>query len=288
MRAGMTTRALALGFVFLACTEGKRADAPPVVSVTPAPTQSASSTRPSAHRVHGAIQGRFASDRRTYAVAEPILIDFEARPTNGSLRVFVGGDGRNQAAFPTRVAVKAVDVASGKTVCDNVASPPFPSFGGPGSELVFTPQEPLRDRFVLNPACPGLGNPGIYRVTLHRRLTDLSLKVQRPGEKYPTSCDVHPIHEGPAKIPGFPECEKLIATVPSVTSEIEISITPYDASALRRSLDPKLDDATRQRVALWVCGWVACGCARKPTPPFSDILAAIPQALPGSFPAACP
>lgn len=309
----MRTQALALaaalaGWLVVACSRpapsvesGSRT--PPSVSVAgapataPAPPARSSPAAPPAapkpvHRVHGDIEGRFVPAGSTFAVAEPIVVTFEARPTAGPLRVFVGGDGRNSAAFPTRVAVKAVDVATGATVCDNVASPPFPSFGGAGSEQVLGKGEWLRETFVLNPACPGLARPGVHRLTLHRRITDLGLKVSKPGAKYPTSCDVHPLHEGPAVVSGEPACEPLLDAVPWVTSVFELTITPFDAHALRRTVEARLqgtpDEMTRHRIGRWLCGWVGCACASKPSVSDAELLAALPSALPSSFPGACP
>lgn len=242
--------------------------------------------------MHGQIDGRFVPASSSVIVGEPVVITLEVRPTVGPMHAVVGGDGRNSAAFPTRVAVKAIDLSSGDTVCDNVKTPPFPSFGGIGSEQTFAKGQWLRDPFVLNPACPGLAHPGRYRITLHRRLTDLQMKVTKPGATHATSCDVHPLHEGPASFPGEPACERLLDARPSVTTEFELSVEPFDAHSLRRAVQARLRDTSdemgRQRLTRWLCGWLACGCSTKGGATDADVLSALPASLPGAFPAPCP
>jgi hypothetical protein len=304
----MRMRSLALGGLFaIACMRPapsgqSQSAAPPSVSIAQAPTRAPSRVIPppssrspskaaAQHRVNGPIEGRFVPASSALVAGEPIVIQFSVRPTTAPLRVFVGGDGRNAAGYPTRVAVKAVDVASGATVCDNVASAPFPSFGGIGSEQVLAKGAWLRDAFVLNPACPGIAKPGVYRVTLHRRITDLDLKIKKPGAAYPTSCDVHPIHEGPVLISGEPACEKLLDAVPWVTSVFELSIAPFDAAIVRRAVESGLsapDEMTRHRIVAWACGWIGCGCSKRLNATDAEVIAALPKALPSTFPKACP
>src|SRR5205814_1959314 len=92
------------------------------------------------------------------------------RSTRGPLRVYVGGDQRNQAGYPTRLALQAFD-DKGAVVCDSVASPALPNFGGIGSEWKLEAGETFRETAVLNPMCPALATPGEYRLLLHRRIS---------------------------------------------------------------------------------------------------------------------
>lgn len=237
---------------------------PSAKSVTPAPAPIA----PPVHTTSGDVVGAFRVASQDVVVAEPIVVVFEVRNDHAPMKAFVGGDQRNAANFPMRVAVKVQD-ASGAVVCDSVEKPAIMSFGGIGSEMTFAKGETLREGFVLNAACPALATPGDYRVTLHRRVAPMSLTITKPGATVPTSCDIHPVHEGPLPAAYGPDCVKPMASLPWVTTRFGLRVRPFDAIALRRSVDARIaetkhprDDVLEHRIHAWLCGWVACACAK--------------------------
>ena len=221
------------------------------------------------HKTVGKIAGEFVVPKRVVRVAEPIMASFEARSLAGPLVVAVGGDQRNAAYFPMRVAVKVERIADQTVVCDSVESPAIMSFGGPGFDRTLAEGELLRESFVLNPICPALATPGSYRVTLHRRMTSMQMVTKQCGADVPTSCDVHPLHEE-SSLEGLPaECVGTLREVPSVTTTFELAVLPYDRSEVKTAIDaayaradaaePK-DDIANDRIDAWLCGWVSCAC----------------------------
>lgn len=264
-----------------------------VVAAPPAPIR-----RDARTRLHGDLAGAFSARRARVVAGEPIVIDLELRSTRGPLTLFVGGDQRNAAGFPTRVAVLATD-ASGKVVCDSVEKPEIASFGGIGGDRVFKQGELYRESLVLNPECGALGAPGDYHVTLHRRVTDTGMVTTLPGSTTKTSCDVYPVHEGPLPA-GLPApCEKMMEGRPSVTTELDLHVDPFDAATVKRVSDEALrlaagakpaDEIGAGRVRTYLCGWVACGCpAKGPGIALTDddVVRALPSSLPRSFPKPC-
>jgi hypothetical protein len=249
-------------------------------------------------RIQGDLAGGFSLRRRRVVAGEPVVVDLELRGTRGPLTIFVGGDQRNAANFPTRVAVRATD-ASGAVVCDSVAKPELMSFGGLGGDRTFKEGERYRDTFVLNPECGALGVPGDYHVTLHRRVTDTTLVTTLPGSTTKTSCDVYPVHEGalPAGLPA--PCVAMMDARPSITSELDLHVDPFDAASVRRASEEHLrlassatppDEIGSARLRNYLCGWLSCGCAAKPPGvPLSDadVIGALPAKLPRSFPKPC-
>jgi hypothetical protein len=199
--------------------------------------------------------------------------------------------------------VKATD-AGGAAVCDSVAKPAFPTFGGVVGDQTFAQGEPYRESFVLNPVCPSLGSPGDLHVTLHRRVSRMGMHTPQPGSTTPLSCDIHPIHEGPLRERYPAACVEMMDTLPSITTELDIHVDPFDAGAVRAATAARLaeaaaarpkDEMGRARIADWVCGWLACGChaacgcpAPAPGVADADLLDALPAALPAKFPAPCP
>jgi len=266
-------------------------------------TSTAPADLPPTTRVRGDIDGRFSARRTHVVVGEPVVIDLELRSTRGSLTFSVGGDQRNMATFPTRIAVKAIDV-HGAVVCDSVARPALVSFGGPQGGTTLAPGATFRQTFVLNPMCPTLGSPGDLHVTLHRRLTFAGLTLPKPGTRPPRPCDVFPVHEGPlppSRLPeGYGACEKTMEEAPSITTELDLHVAPFDAAALREATEARLreagaetprDDLARYSIAAWVCAWLVCGCDfPKPQGRLedADVLAVLPAQLPATFPEYCP
>ncbi|MBI2388147.1 MAG: hypothetical protein HYV09_00910 [Deltaproteobacteria bacterium] len=285
--------ALLASMIALACRRDAPVDVrpdPTPPSPSPAPPSPAPKPAP-AHRVRGDLDGRFglASDR--VVVGEPIVVELAARPTKAPLTVFVGGDMRNVANYPLRFGVRAWD-ASGALVCDLVDKPPFPSFGGMGSDRVIPVGDTFRERVVLNPACPALATPGSYRVSVHRRFTTMAMTITKPGSPVPLSCDVVPIHEDPLPSWLDPGCAKLLAGAPSVTSDLRINVAPYDAKAARAATEARLreaptDEILRHRIERHLCGFVTCSCPKSPLSA-ADLVSAIPAAPAKTFPGACP
>lgn len=275
--------------VALVACRGPRAEVrpDPARSVTAAP----SPTPPVVvvvNRVHGDIDGRFTGPSVAF-VGEPIVVEMNVRPKSGPLTFFNGGDMRNVANYPLHFAVKAMD-ASGAVACDVVATPPFPSFGGPGSDMTVKLGDGYRERVVINPACPALSKPGSYRVTIHRRFITSSTVIRKPGAAYPISCDIAPVHE---TLPTWidPGCAKLLEGAPSITTELPIEIKPFDAMKVRTATEKTLRDITgdeivHYRIERHICSFVSCACPKSPTD--ADLVAAIPLVLPKSFPAPCP
>jgi hypothetical protein len=254
-------------------------------------------------RLRGDIEGRFSVRRTRVVAGEPIVVDLEIR---SPLAVAFGGDVLNLAGFPTRVAVKATD-AAGAAVCDSVGKPVLVSMGGPGGDRALAAGETYRESFVLNPSCPALGSPGDYHVTLHRRLTNGSMRVKDPASPLPSPCDVFPVHEGPLPAGRAPLCAELVDAAPSVTTELDLHVEPFDAAALRAQTAARLaeassatprDDIGRQSLAIWICGWLTCACHAACGCPNAvpsivavadaDLAGILPAALPASFPASCP
>jgi hypothetical protein len=223
------------------------------------------------HRLRGDIAGGFVVGRQEVRVAEPVVLAFEVHSTDGPMTVFLGGDQRNAAYFPTRVGVKVQRVDDSTVVCDSVAAPAIPSFGGPGGDHTLQQGELLRESFVLNPMCPALADPGTYRVTLHRRITSMAMVIDVKG--VPTSCDVSPVHED-APLRGLPDgCAEIMRAVPSVTTTFELEVLPYDraeaetaiadAYARADAASPK-DEILKNRLDAWLRGWVKCDGASLP------------------------
>ena len=93
--------------------------------------------------------------------------------------------------------------------------------------------------------------------------------------------------------------EKLMEARPSVTTELTLHVEPFDAGALRIASEARLrearattprDEIGRNRLATYLCDWVACGCP-KAAPggevTDADVLSALPKRLPASFPKYC-
>lgn len=258
----------------------------PVVPPKPAPE----------HRTHGDLTGKFTLAADKVVVGEPIVVTLELTAQKAPMTIFVGGDMRNAANYPLRFSVRATD-SSGAEVCDLVAKPPFPSFGGPGSDRTLAKGETMRESFVVNPACPALGTAGSYRITVHRRVTTMGMVMKKPGATVPTSCDVVPIHEDPLPAWIDPLCAKQLTDAPSVTSVLPIEIAPFDAKRVRTGIEARLkeidgatprDEILRHRLERHVCGVLSCACPKPPPVSNADLLSSVPAALPGSFPGFCP
>ncbi len=260
---------------------------PPVAkSAAPAPAP----IGPPVHATSGDVVGSFRPASQDVVVGEPIVVAFEVRNDHAPMKVAIGGDQRNAANFPTRVAVKVE--RGGEVVCDSVAKPAIMSFGGIGGDQTFAKGETMREALVLNPACPALATPGDYRVTLHRRVAHAGLTVTKPGATVPTSCDVFPIHEGPLPAAYGPDCAKLVASMPWVTTRFGLRVRPFDAGALRAAVDARLaetkhpyDGVLEHRIGAWLCGWVACACAKTGT---TFDVSMLPVTTPSTLATGCP
>src|SRR5437870_3347158 len=98
----------------LACSRGSTVQPAPDPSTRPLPP-----TVPTAPpmpkpvevitRVKGDIEGKLTLRSAHVVVGEPIVAIVEAKPKSGTLLVYVGGDQRNEAGYPTRVALRAMD-----------------------------------------------------------------------------------------------------------------------------------------------------------------------------------
>jgi hypothetical protein len=261
-----------------------RADPAPSVTVKPTPPPAPAPV----NRVKGDIDGRFVGPTSAI-VAEPIVIAMELTAKK-PLTYFNGGDQRNAANYPMHFSVKATD-ASGAVVCDLVEKPALMSFGGLGSDMTVKAGDTYRESIVINPACPALATPGKYLVTIHRRFAASTLTFTKPGAKYPTSCDISPVHEAlPAGTD--PDCARLINGVPSLTTELPIEILPFDATKARAATAKTLkelgkNEIAHHRIERHLCGYVSCTCPKSPVSD-ADLVAAIADPLPKSFPGNCP
>ena len=280
-----------LAVLLLGCRTPQHTEvrADPAPSATPKPPPAPPTPSP-VHRVKGDLEGRFSAPISAI-VAEPIVVTMDVRAGKSGMEFFNGGDQRNVANYPLHFAVKATD-DTGAVVCDVVEKPPFPSFGGIGSDMKVAAGDAYRERIVINPACPALATPGRYRVTIHRRFIPSSLTFTKPGAKYPTSCDMAPIHE---TLPTGtePECARLLATVASLTSELPIEILPFDVTKARAATEKTLkeigkDEIARHRIERHLCGYVSCTCPKTGPIADPDLIAAIASPLPKSFPSYCP
>lgn len=238
-------------------------------------------------RLRGPIAGGYSLASARVVVGEPIVAKLSVKSTKGPLTVFVGGDQRNESNYPMRVGITVTD-AGGAVVCDSVDSREIMSFGGIGSDQTFKEGETFFEGAVLNPACKAFAKPGDYRITLHRRLAFMSMTTTTPGSSVPTSCDVHPVHEDvlPKGLP--PGCYKQLEDLPAVTSVLSLHVDPFDAAKVRTAFAARLaesNDVLHARVVTYGCGFVACACP--PSPKDSDVLAALPAALPAKFPRSC-
>jgi hypothetical protein len=263
-------RGLLLVVALAACTPST----PPVAASRDAPIEVLDGpVREYEHRVVGDISGQFAVAKQTVRVAEPIMVALEVRSLDGPLVVFAGGDSRNAAYFPMQVGVKVQRMADGAVVCDSVASPAIMNFGGPGGDRTLGEGELMRESFVLNPICPALATPGNYRVSLHRRLMSMRMMTKPPGAKVPTSCHAFPLHED-AELEGLhAECIRMLREAPSVTTNVEIEVLPYQREEVQAAIagayaradasDPK-DEIAKSRIDAWLCNWVSCACAGLP------------------------
>lgn len=243
--------------------------------------------------VHGAIEGEIAIASASVVVGEPIVAVVTARSRNGVLPVYVGGDQRNAAAFPTRLTFKVFD-AKNQLVCDTLAKPALMSFGGLGGVRTFPAGTVFRETAVLNAMCPALATPGDYRLVLHRRLAHDAMNIHRPGNDTPLSCDIYPVHEGPLPEGYEAGCAPIMAGLPSLTRSIPLHVAPFDAVRFRQGTEARWREADgtpnsegRARIGAWLNGWVTCP-RTEPTPPERASLGALPDRLPPSFPAACP
>jgi hypothetical protein len=138
--------------------------------------------------------------------------------------------------------------------------------------------------------CPALATPGDYRVTLHRRLSHDGLLTHVGASKTPTSCDIYPVNEGPLPR-GYPaHCIRMMDSLPSVTTETNVHVAPFDRPALAAATGAALHAAEpilREQLARYICGWLACKGPSEP-PGDRDLLATLPTTLPHSFPSPCP
>lgn len=265
----------------------------------PAPASRPPASAPAASvgttRIHGPIEGQIELASQSVVVGEPIVAVVTAHAKSGTLPVYVGGDQRNAAAFPTRLTFKVFD-AKDRLVCDTLGKPAIMSFGGIGSVQTFPAGTDFRETAVLNAMCPALASPGDYRIVLHRRLSHDDMTVRRPGNDTPLSCDIYPVHEGPLPDGYEPGCAPLMADLPSLTRSIALHVAPFDAARFRqgsearwreaRSADGKPDASARSRIAVWLAGWIAC----RPTesmPTEHERLGALPDRLPATFPTEC-
>jgi hypothetical protein len=300
MRILLATFALTLGAACTKSSETVRPTADP--STKPLPPSPSTSPKlppsPDVTRIVGDLEGTLSLRSHRVVVGEPIVANVDVRPLKSALKVFVGGDQRNEAAYPMRIALKAFD-DKGAVVCDLVDKPAIPSFGGIGSEQTVKVGETFHETAVLDAVCPAFATPGDYRVILHRRFAPGGLTVTKPGSTIPLSCDYYPVHEGPIPAGYEPKCTPLMDALPSITSEIMLHVAPFDAAAVRLATEARLheasaatpiDEVARSRVSVWICGWVSCACpASPPGLPLADkdVVGAIPAALPKTFPRAC-
>ncbi len=272
-------RAGATAAILTACTSAEppvsveTPEPPPIVHVIdriPEPPQPEPMDRMVApeHRVHGNVAGGFFVAGGKYPrVGEPVVVTFEVHSTDGPMTVFVGGDQRNAAYFPTQVAVKVQRVEDGAIVCDSVTAPAIPSFGGPGSDRTMKEDEVLRESFVLNPMCPALAEPGSYRITLHRRILSMAHVLRPPEVDTPTSCMANPLHED-SPLTGYPTgCVEMLKDAPSVATSFELGVQPYErvpvesaisAAYARADASTPKDEVLKNRLDAWLKGWVKC------------------------------
>jgi hypothetical protein len=254
-------------------------------------------------RTHGDIEGKIFLRSRVVVVGEPVMAVVEARSTKGPLKVYVGGDQRNSAGYPTRLAMRVID-AQGGVVCDTVDHPVLPNFGGIGSEQTVPEKETWNEDAVLNPMCPALAKPGDYRLILHRRLAHGGMITSTPGTTVPTSCDAYPVNEGPLPKGYPPGCYPQMDALPWITTETTVHVDPFDAARLKVAIETRLHEAAtpasppswyngdaRWRLSIWICEWLSCGCKSLPgTGDHTDaeLQSVLPAALPKTFPDECP
>jgi hypothetical protein len=305
-RAALVFALVAIG---VACSRPSSVQPAPDPSSKPLPPPKTKPTTASLPddvvRTHGDIEGKISLRSRTVVVGEPIVAMVEARSTKGPLKVFVGGDQRNSAGYPTRLALRALD-AQGGVVCDSVDAPALPNFGGIGAEQTVPQTETWTEGAVLNPMCPGLAKPGKYSLNLHRRIAHDGMLTTKPGSAVPLSCDFYPVHEGPMPKGWEPACSAQMDALPWITTETTVVVEPFDAARLRVATEARLHEAApptappawvgadseaRWRIDIYVCEWLACGCPKVTGGDgHSDaqLLSALPSSLPKSFPDLCP
>ncbi len=264
----------------------------PSVSAEP-PTKVTDTTR-----LRGDIDGRFTLRATRVTAFEPIVAHLDVRSTKGAIPIFVGGDQRNAAMYPLRIAIRATN-AKGEVVCDSVAKPAVWSFGGIGGERTFAEGETFHETAVLNALCPALATPGDYKLFLHRRLAPGTLILKPLDGGVPRSCDIHPVHEGALPSGYEAGCVKMMDGLPSVTTELALHVDPFSAATLHSGSETALsglkkehDEVGRERVIAWLCGWVACACPTMTSPSATSladavVLGALPKVPPATFPRSC-
>ena len=292
--------------VVVACSRVSSVQPSPDPSTKPLPTTpSKPSPKPPPDdvlRVHGDIEGKIFLRSRAVVVGEPIVAVIEARSTKGPLKVNVGGDQRNEAGYPNRLAMRVLD-EKGDVVCDTVDAPALPNFGGIGSEQTVPDTETWREGAVLNPMCPGLAIPGDFRVILHRRISHDGMITKTAGSTVPTSCDVYPVHEGALPKGYAPGCDAQMDALPWITVETTLHVGAFDAKKLRVATEARLHDAAPPttaakwvsngeswRIDIWICDWLSCACPKVTGGDGHtdlELLSSLPSSLPKSFPASC-
>jgi hypothetical protein len=227
------------------------------------PTEPVDHPPPTVDRVRGPIKGKIAPEKSTYVAGEPIFVVFDLANTGKEALEFdVGGD-FGPAMFPQRYTWVVRD-AQDKVLCDLGRDHLAPQGGG-GYRVKLGANRTFHETHVGTPVCPALLVPGTYKLTISRVLSQPM-----------NTCDDIALPDLTKLGPGAKDpygkrdnaCMIALSSLPAISSDSTIEITPWDAKALRQKLaivaTEHPTETSRQGAtaayALWYCEHVRCGC----------------------------
>ena len=211
-------------------------------------------------RTRGPLRARFAPEKASYVLGEPMLLVLEATNTGADPLVLDDRSGRY---------TWAVQDERGERLCESGGST-----GRLGSEHVATirvgPGETLRETRLLNGRCDAFARSGRYVVSVRRVLAEGDVMAPARG------CDdLDPRARGagaPEPSGSGPACADL-RDFPAVATRFPVEVGAWDAGALRSRLATLPDERAAAWSARdlsregslsaygdWFCDHVRCDC----------------------------
>lgn len=207
----------------------------------------------------GDLEGSFELERTHVVAGQPLWARFTIKNTSSTPLSFDWGGDYRGSFFPLRYHVVVTD-ESGQQLCE---SSKMMCMGGLGVTKSVEPGAEYSERLLLNPTCDAFLQPGRYRISLTRSLTQDS--------KLPSGCDALRVPDltradaPPAKMSNA--CFTALRTFPQVSSKLSLEVDSYDQSRLiatqksevqeiKRGVDP----GYRTWYFQWVCRRLRCDC----------------------------
>lgn len=207
----------------------------------------------------GAVEGGFELEGTHVVAGQPLWARFTIKNTDAKALNFDWGGDYRGSFFPLRYHVVVTD-ESGQQVCETSK---MMCMGGLGTTKTVEPGAEYSERLLLNPTCDAFLQPGRYRITLTRTLTQDS--------KLPSGCDALHVPDltsantPPAKM--SQACFAALRTSPQVSSELSLEVDAYDRSRLVATQESEIaeisqgvDPGYRTWYFQWVCQRLRCDC----------------------------